>query len=193
MKLIALSQRTDYIKSYNETRDSLDHRLIQFIEECGYLVALVPNSTIHFQQWMSRINPDGIILSGGNNIGDFNSRDQIEISLIHYARLHQKPLLGICRGMQMLAKMCGTELIRVKNHVATRHQITGKINKESNSYHEFSIKECPLDFHVTSRASDGIIESIKHKSLPWEAIMWHPEREIKFQTDDKIRIQNLFK
>ena len=77
----------------------------------------------------------------------------------------------------------------MKNHVATRHQITGKINKESNSYHEFSIKECPLDFHITSRASDGIIESIKHKSLPWEAIMWHPEREIRFQTDDKIRFR----
>ena len=92
----------------------------------------------------------------------------------------------------MLSKITGTKLTRAENHVATRHQITGQIEREVNSYHEFSIQECPLDFDITSRASDGIIESIKHKSLPWEGIMWHPEREDIFNTDDIIRIQNLF-
>ena len=63
MKLIAISQRIDFIEARNEMRDALDQKLVRFIEECGYLTVMVPNSTTHFQQWISQINPDGIILS----------------------------------------------------------------------------------------------------------------------------------
>ena len=103
------------------------------------------------------------------------------------------PLLGICRGMQILASQYGSKLIKVKNHKAERHKIFGTTEKEVNSFHEFAIQECPRDFDVTSTAHDGTIESIKHKSLPWEAIMWHPEREAQFHNDDKIRVKDLFK
>lgn len=193
MKLIAVSQRIDFIATRGEIRDALDQRLIQFIEECGYLSIPVPNSTKCLNEWMEKIKPDGIILSGGNNIGEYRSRDQVERYLIKYAKERKQPLLGICRGFQMLANEHGAKLYKVDNHVAIRHTVFGEIDKEVNSYHEYAIRECPEGFQITSRAIDGAIESIEHKSLPWEAWMWHPEREIQFNNDDKIRVQNLFK
>ena len=193
MNLIAVTQRIDTIKDHNELRDSIDQRLIQFIEECGFLTALVPNSTRYINTWMDRIKPIGIILSGGNNIGDFTSRDKTEKRIIEYSERNKKPLLGICRGMQILANQYGSKLIRVEGHIATRHKIYGQTEQIVNSFHEFAIQDCPRGFEVTSRASDGIIESIKHKTLPWEAIMWHPERETKFFNNDKLRVKNLFK
>ena len=91
MKIIAITQRVDIIESRNETRDSLDHRMIQFIEECGYLTILVPNNTKYLQDWIIKIDPHGFILSGGNNLNEFKSRDEIERSLIEHAKIHKKP------------------------------------------------------------------------------------------------------
>ena len=47
-------------------------------------------------------------------------------------------------------------------------------------------------FKVIAHSLDGEIEAIKHKSLPWEGWMWHPEREEKFLKEDINRIKNLF-
>ena len=99
--------------------------------------------------------------------------------------------------MQMIGVKYGSKLKKVKNHVRKKHKLINltksKFPAIVNSYHNYSLKDCPENFIITTKSPDGNIESIKHKSLPWEAIMWHPEREIRFQTDDKIRIQNLFK
>ena len=52
---------------------------------------------------MSSLKINGIILSGGNNIGDVKERDITETYLLKYAETNEIPVLGICRGMQMLA------------------------------------------------------------------------------------------
>jgi putative glutamine amidotransferase len=61
-----------------------------------------------------------------------------------------------------------------------------------NSYHGFSLATGPLDFEVLARSEDGEIEAIRHKSLPWEGWMWHPEREENFAARDVQRIKALF-
>ena len=102
------------------------------------------------------------------------------------------PVLGICRGMQMIALHAGVGLHHVKNHVAKRHQIYGIVNGRVNSFHEFAIDSCPPDFEVIARGEDDEIEAIAATGMRCEAWMWHPEREKKFSQRDLNRATSLF-
>lgn len=196
MKFVAVSQRVDVINGRNETRDALDQRLVMFIAAAGGLAVPVPNTlddAYSFNTWFAVIQPSAIILSGGNNIGEFTKRDQTESRLLDYARDNELPVLGICRGMQMMAHWSGTSLNYVDGHVQTRHKLTGQITAEVNSFHDFSIANCPDNFKVLANSEDGEIEAISHLFLPWEGWMWHPEREENFTSKDLQRLKELLK
>lgn len=203
MKLVAVSQRVDTFPERNETRDALDQRLITFLLMAGFIPAPVPNGLYRalpdgrsdseaLDAWLAAVKPQAFVLSGGNDIGQCRERDLTEESLLDHASQQQKPLLGICRGMQMLAHWAGVELSSIQGHVRTRHRLNGEIVGEVNSYHGFSLATCPLDFEVLARSEDGEIEAIRHQSLPWEGWMWHPEREENFADRDVQRIKALF-
>ena len=198
-----MSQRVDILADRNETRDALDHRLIMFLLSAGFIAIPVPNmvptSVVpqHAEEdalrlWLNAIQPDAILLSGGNDIGESYARDHTESSLLYYSQLHKLPVLGVCRGMQMMAHWFGAVLHPVSQHVRTRHHLYGIIEGEVNSYHKCSIVACPDDFDVLARSKDGEIEAIRHNTLPWEGWMWHPEREKNFHIKDINRIQSLF-
>lgn len=200
---VAVSQRVDHYPDRDETRDALDQRLIVFLRVAGFLPVPVPNG-LHqtfpdgrcnhqpLDAWLSAINPQALVLSGGNDIGQSSERDLTESFLLEHAQLHRLPLLGICRGMQMMAYWSGAHLYRVHGHVRTRHRLTGEIAGHVNSYHGFSLSTCPEGFRILARSQDGEIEAIRHESLPWEGWMWHPEREQIFEPHDVQRVKALF-
>jgi gamma-glutamyl-gamma-aminobutyrate hydrolase PuuD len=195
LKLILISQRVDQIFNRNETRDSVDQKLVEFICNAGFFPVTIPNSLISsniYKAWISRINPDGILLSGGNSIGENEKRDLTEFFLIDYAKERKIPLLGICRGMQILAKYSGAKLKSVDNHVNTRHNLQGQISCKVNSFHNYSIINAPKNFTILAKSEDGEIEAIKHNFYPWEGWMWHPERESVFSITDIKRFKDLF-
>lgn len=199
MRVIAVTQRIDISSDGNEQRDALDQRLIDFLIVAGYLPIPVPNSLLAnsmkkdiFNQWVSVFAPTAIVLSGGNDIGTCKRRDIIETALLEHAECTKLPVLGICRGMQMMGAYTGCQLLSVSGHVRTRHVLTGEIAREVNSYHNYALSSCPSKYNVIARSSDGQIEAIRHQSLPWEGWMWHPEREEIFNAEDIIRIKELF-
>lgn len=200
MKLIAVSQRVDFICARKEKRDALDQRLVSFLRHAGFTCVPVSNSLLLegrsssreiINDLMSRISPSALLLSGGNDLGEFQDRDDTERILLDYAQDATLPVLGICHGMQMMAVRSGANLKRVQGHVNSRHGITGKISREVNSYHEFSIDECPPGYEVLARSKDGVIKAISHLKLPWEGWMWHPEREDEYSIDDVERLRKL--
>jgi len=204
-KKIIITQRIEKFKRYNEYRDTLDQRLINWIVFCGFIPIPIPNTlaisgtTKDYNcliKWLKQIDPDAIIFSGGNNIGDVNtkSRDITEKNLLLWAEKYKKPALGICRGMQMMGVHAGTKLKKISGHAGVRHNL--KLNDELknsiplmvNSYHDFALAKCPNMYEVLAMSEDNCIEAIKHKKLSWEGWMWHPEREKNYSDIDKTRL-----
>ncbi len=193
MKIVAVSQRVDAFPERAEVRDALDQRLNMFLVAAGYLPVPVPNG-LHpdAKAWLARVSPQAIILSGGNDIGQCPARDTTESALLDHAQKHSLPVLGICRGMQMMAHWMGVGLRAINGHVRTRHTLSGELTHTVNSYHGFTLLDCPPGCEILAYSEDGAIEAIRHQTLPWEGWMWHPEREAHFDAHDIQRIQALF-
>jgi len=188
-----------------ELRDALDQRLVQWLVHAGGLPVIVPNTLSDggvvdesvLASWLRAVRPGALVLSGGNDIGEYPARDATERYLISWAETERIPLLGICRGMQMLAVWAGGELVKKKGHVGTRHPLQtpaleGEWPASVNSYHNWALASCPAGFEVAAHAEDGSIEAIRHAELPWEGWMWHPEREMPPSAEDTRRLQALF-
>ena len=200
MKIIGVTQRI-VVSNHGEVRTQVDTRLFKFIFECGYLPIPIPyfnekkkKSIKKLKVWTDKTNLNGIVLSGGEDVGIFKLRDFSENFLIKYSIKKKIPIFGICRGMQMIGGYFNVKLVKVKNHVRNNHYINfGERNYEVNSYHNYSLQRCPKSFIIESFSQDGKIESIIHKTRKIYAIMWHPERYKKFKKFDIKNFRNLFK
>jgi N5-(cytidine 5'-diphosphoramidyl)-L-glutamine hydrolase len=204
--IVGVTQRVDKIDSHNEWRDALDQKLIEWVVKIGFLPVPIPNTLIdaaslHNQpvldSWLKRLNIDALLLSGGNDIGDVLQRDLTERHLLDWAKKNNKPVLGICRGMQMMGVYSGERLVKISDHVQTYHKLCfDEHNRENfsesvNSYHSQVLKNCPDSFKIAAKSESGSLEAMIHKSLPWEAWMWHPEREVEFSKNDQDRFRKL--
>ena len=204
---IGITQRVDDIPSYGERRDSLDQRWTQLIIELGHLPVPLPNvSAKCAREMIDQFEIDALILSGGNTIASLETgatdvapeRDQLENTLIDIALNRKLPLLGVCRGMQMLNLYFDGQLYKTTGHVATRHGLNVQSSKyslpaEVNSFHNYAIAREGLGQPLQALAYDDEenVEAFCHAQLPLLAIMWHPERELPFAEVDIQLIKKL--
>lgn len=198
--LVAVSQRVDHWVERGERRDALDQRLGLWIAEVGGIPVPVPNALeaepgLGIAAWLDAIRPGAILLSGGNSVGDAPERDRMEQHLLTHALANHLPVLGICRGMQMLALFSGGAVTSVTGHTGSRHHL--KTEGEGwpltvNSYHTLGLRDCPPGYRVAAWSEDGGIEAIIEEKLVWEGWMWHPEREVTFSKAEINRARSLF-
>ncbi|MDU1848381.1 MAG: gamma-glutamyl-gamma-aminobutyrate hydrolase family protein [Niallia nealsonii] len=159
---------------------------------------------------------DAVLLSGGEdvdpilfgedphrNIGDtILLRDQVELQIIKRAMETNKPILAICRGIQILNVALGGTLIQdipsqlldsikhtqsvsrsLDSHFVSIKEnsklaaIIGEGKTRVNSLHHQAIDSLAVDLEVVATSSDGIIEAVEHKNYPHFllGIQWHPE------------------
>lgn len=201
MKIVVYTQRVEVIESYNERRDCADQRIPEFIKACGYLPVPLPNNAKIAKQIVEELKPTGIVLVGGNSLvkygGNAPERDETDKSMIEAAIEKKIPLYGFCRGMQSILDYFGESLENVKGHVAIHHQLLSDnldLRREVNSYHNQACLNLKGKNLITlAKSLDGVIEAIRHNTLPILATMWHPERESVFSLDDIQLINSIFK
>jgi gamma-glutamyl-gamma-aminobutyrate hydrolase PuuD len=140
-----------------------------------------------------------LILCGGADIGKNPERDQSELNWIKLALEHQMPIVGICRGMQILNSYFGGEVSDLKNIIVEYHQSdefsddTDHSERESqfhyikniddvmfevNSRHHQWCSTIADNFKVTHTSFDGgwIPEAVEDETHKIVAVQWHPER-----------------
>jgi len=118
------------------------------------------------------------------------------------------PVLGVCRGLELMNRYFDGSLSPVEEHVATTHDVTfaDSVEKHArkslfpdqmtvNSYHDYGITPAdiaqPLD--VLGTAPDGSIECLCHPDEPLLGIMWHPERDTPSREIDRQVFEYLFR
>ena len=163
---------------------------------------------------------DGLLVTGGYDInpslykeentkslGIEDSIDKTDINLINAFIGADKPILGICRGLQIINVALGGTLIQdIPNEyntdvvhsgfdgkVATHpisveentflHSILGS-NAVVNSYHHQAIGRLAEPLKTSAYSSDGIIEAVEGKNIL--ALQWHPERMLDDEKQKKI-------
>lgn len=157
---------------------------------------------------------DGLILSGG---GDANplyfghepssllhsingERDLPEILTIQLAYNRQIPMLGICRGIQMMAAVLGGDIHQDIGHIpnvlkhsqdlgrsyeshsveiatdSILYSLYGKERLDVNSFHHQAVSNSGERLRITAMSQDGVVEAVEsteHKALL--GVQWHPE------------------
>ncbi len=220
MKRVGITQRVIYAERIKERRDALDQRWQGFSAACGMMLVPIPNNLKSPSQYAEKMELDGLIFSGGNNLGFHEKgiiegkslpnddvayeRDNTELSLIKWAIAKEKPIIGVCRGMQALNVYFGGRLNKVdaKKHVAKEHPLAFReelqnfYSEESvvNSYHNWGITHNGLAKVLAPLAtSDRFeIEAFKHQNLPFIGIMWHPERYMECRNSDILFFRKVF-
>ena len=149
---------------------------------------------LSFKKWIESHNLGGIVLSGGSDIGENRIRDNSEKYLLKYSLKNNTPVIGICRGMQMIGKFFGIKLKKVKGHVNKDHFVYSSKDKvKVNSYHNYSIKSCPINFKILYKTLDGNIEAMISKNKRIYGCMWHPERNRVFNEKDVKIFKTIFR
>lgn len=194
---IGITQRVVVEPCLGERRDCLDQMWTKLLEPCGWDIVPVPNQLVNIKGWATRQALDGLILSGGNDLaclpGAKNiapERDFSEKALLNWAEKKYLPVLGVCRGMQMINLYHGGSLSIIRGHVACKHPVQGSsaggdlssllaAYTEVNSFHNWGVFPKGLANTLQARlySLDGSVEAFEHQTLPWVGIMWHPERE----------------
>ena len=185
---VGITQRRDLVAERDEWRDTLDVRLAALVWEVGFTPVPLASGVTDIKGYLDALDLDAFVLSGGGEVGDPAERAELERVILARSAADLRPVLGICRGMQVIVAACGGTLDPVEGHVATRHTVSGDLSneREVNSFHTLGLRpdHVPLSLAAVARAPDGTVEAVRHRVHPWTAIMWHPEREHPYDSAD---------
>lgn len=201
---------------YQQPRVALYANYLASLERVGLTPLLVTPG--HSDQAIAQLVGlcAGLVLTGGDDIDPANygeaptpqlgpvnpRRDAAEQRALKAAVERDIPVLGICRGHQLINVFFGGTLcqdIATEKGEASSHQQTAPwgarhhevvITPESrlaralgedrlaiNSYHHQAIRKVAPDLEVTARAEDGLVEAVESKEHRWlVGVQWHPER-----------------
>ncbi len=197
MNLVAVSQRVEVYETISERRDALDQRWNRLLDCAKLTPILLPNIDSCAKQLVEKLDIRGIILTGGNDLvaygGHAPERDDLELWLINYAIQKKLPLLGVCRGMQMIQHHLGIALKRVSGHVKAKQVLN--INGKSgvvNSFHHWGAYDTPDGYEVFAISDDKVVKGIKSSKGDITGIMWHPERIQPYREDDIHMLNDIF-
>lgn len=190
--------RVTNAQSYHEPRDSIAQDWPRYINylfpKANYI--FIPNIGEDAVNYCKKLNINILILSGGDDIGLIKKRDNTELALLKYMIHNKLPVIGICRGMQLIHHYFGGRIIKgndsfINHHQSTKHEVSIKNELITvNSYHSLKIDELTLNTGLSILARNIVDESIEAFIGPKIlGLMWHPERDKYFSSHTKVLIK----
>lgn len=202
MPLIAVTQRVDTITHPSgmvERRDALDQAWTALLAAAGCTTLAMPNHAPTALTLFDDLPVRGLLLTGGNDLascgGDAPERDATEFALLAAARALRMPVIGVCRGMQLIQRAFGVALQPVEGHVARSQAVTIGAHPEPelvNAFHRWGARETVPELKVWARSADGVVKAVRHVREPLTGLMWHPERLAPFATRDINLVRQVF-
>ena len=203
------------------------------IEASGGLPFIIPytESEEQIKEYVTRC--DGVLFSGGCDVepkrfGEETkescgviqkNRDALEFAVFKRAFEKKKPIMGICRGAQVINVALGGSLYQdipteIPSDIPHRQpqprtepshevkilsdtplmELIGKERMTANSFHHQAIKALGDGLEVMALADDGIIEAVYHTGDSYViAYQWHPERLYTIDEDNMILFTDFIK
>jgi len=221
--LIAVVAHTE-LNRFGVLANNLSVIYTEAVEKAGGLAMILP-----FTQQQDIIpllveKADGFLFTGGIDVdpafygekgiaglGSVSTElDRFQMTVFHVVMACRKPVLAICRGIQLINVALGGSLFQdipsqfstpVLKHMQDAlsfdvdHPVTIAPGSRLfdlfgatimvNSRHHQSIKAIGRDLFVTAMAPDGVIEAAEHKTLPMDLVQWHPELMLR-KNDDML-------
>ena len=183
----------------------------------GHVPVVIPRfgTDEQFDVLVSKL--DVLILTGGEDVdparykapkspklGTVNApRDGFDFRLLAAARRRNLPVIGICRGCQLLNIAFGGTLwqdlpsefpVKDVQHRNVHHRIsiesdsrfarvTGVTNALVNSYHHQAVKDLAPGFRIVAKSPDGVVEAIECDTYPAIGVQFHPEKMLCDEKD----------
>jgi len=162
--------------------DSFVYILVQYLGELGIEPIVFRNDKVDIDQ-IIELDPDACLISPGPGTP---ADAGVSLDLIDHFK-DQKPIFGVCLGLQCIGQAFGGEIIRAPN---VMHGKTSSISHnghgvfsdlptpfQATRYHSLVVNSgsLPDSLEVTAESEDGLIMGLRHKDFKVEGVQFHPE------------------
>ena len=191
---LGLTMRVQRGDDSHEIRDMLAHDWSVLIRaSLGDVPWLpIPNIKESVKEYLQGWEIDAVILTGGEDVGTSPLRDETEHHVLDYCVERRLPVLGVCRGHQMIQVFCGGRLQNVSTarHAGNNHPVfschdrsralLGRSPMQVNSYHRQGVypERLGRGLQPWMVSSDGLVEGFFHSDKNLMGVQWHPERRL---------------
>ena len=213
--IVALSCDID-----EEGRIRLLQAYVHALWMAGGIPVLMPPLTERkdIEEWLRTVGASGVVLTGGADIEPLRfgedpipelgrvsvQRDESELMLFREALKLGLPVLGICRGLQVINVACGGSLIQdMRTQLSEEYSMHDQkiptqqpvhhvcLDSESeaaslfetgslwtNSHHHQCVERVGNGLVVVGRSDDGVVEALESPAMNTVAVQFHPERMV---------------
>lgn len=198
---LALTMRVTQLPGSSERRDAIAQDWTHFLAATlpGAAWLPLPNVGERVTELAEAFGVTGVVLTGGDDWGVYPERDATEAALFRWAMAQNLPVLGVCRGAQVVNRLLGGSVREgaVDGHAGVRHGLANRadwVPAEVNSYHHRVMTADTLapSLECAGQAPDGTVEAFWLPCGRVTGIVWHPERENPYRACDVALLQRLF-